>query len=370
MHRLHAALLVILAFAVSGCGPAGSQTARSAPQSYWFELLNGRLEPLVGGRPPVRRELRPWTLQERVAALTLFRGTLHAAVQGYGVARLAPGPEPTFDYLYDQRVFAGRTFGGLLPAADYLVCHAYTDAVFDHGIAGAAEVNLIKLYPGAQGHRVDYLDSAGRGAGWELVRLLSEGGGAYAAEWKLATEQESRFRYSRIQLATLKDMPISRDEFRAAYRTTVIEEPGRAAGSVAGQLVNRIGRDLPEDVPAIFSFRDGARREQYLLRPEATGNPIQITIARGPYGVVALHPDGRLYMIRSGVARVQRHDLPRLPDGYRYHDVQPLEGWVVAAWEQVDFYNVGRSGVLMLRRPIQSSAGRSALTRVIQVSVG
>ena len=328
------------------------------PQPRWFQLQDGALREITPGVLKATA-LQPWTVQERPAGFAEMNGQLYVAINGRGVARINLGEQPSFDYHYDVGLFQGRTFGGFVARADHLLCHFYFNSLLSPSPGGESPgvgVNLIKLYPGEAGHQISYISPPLQQVeeGWEIVVFHSVTAHRYALEWKRTSSEGTEFHHSLFDLQTQDESSLTRQEFRDSFRVVRLRGGvSQAAGPALNVLINQIVSDLPPDTYISFRLNEQDRVENYLRLPDgsSTGLALEVPMIVQRSRYYALLPDGRLYTVPQGGGATTRLSLPRLPSGFQYTDISVSDGWLIAAWEEIDFYRVGAAGLLVTLGP-------------------
>ncbi len=350
-------VLPILFITLSSCLPSGSRQAveRPAPaaETAWFVLDNGRFVEVTGQRLPAAaaEAFVPWTTAERIGGFARLAGAAYAAVNGYGVARIG-AENDRFSYFYDRSLFAGRTFQAVLGEADALLCHVYRNTLLaaDAGSKGAEPPNLVRMKPGRDGYEADFLRPPFQAArpDWQAVSIARTADSRAWIEWKKVSSDRVEFAYTTYDLATGSEEPVSREAFRAANSGVSLEGFVPRAGRALDLLVARIASSAqPGDYLCITAGGGAAARHYVRVPPGGGGTTRQVAAYADDRRAVALEPDGTLLWIVEGASEVVVSRLPPLPPGYVYCDLLVTGHTLIAAWEQVDFFRVGRAGLLL-----------------------
>lgn len=343
----------------------------------WFVLRHGLLERLPGAPDAsalsgAARSL-PWTVQARVADLSLRGGTLYVAVNGYGLAS-SPFPPPAtsrFSTAYSEELFAGRTLTEILADPSGMLLHLYVDRtlaapaqatpaprggpvclVAVRQPAGAAGLSGASYEPLAvpfhSGHPT-----------WEAVAMVRTTATELCLEWKRSGDARTEFAYTRFAWRTGAETVIDRRTFRDAYGFGSLDSP-QADPAVRAVYRAVIERPAPErgragDTALHLVVRaEGAPAERYRHQPPgyaASEAPDLVTVpARWAGGSLwALAPAGALLRATAGGQEVRALELPALPPSCRYTGfVVGADGgsdWVAASWEEIDFTRVGAAGL-------------------------
>jgi hypothetical protein len=225
---------------------------------------------------------------------------------------------------------------------------------------GPEPPNLVRLRPGAEGYQADFVRPPFQALapGWQVVSVARPPGGPYWLEWKRAAGDRTEFAYTSFDVATGDEKTISREEFRAAYGGVSLEGFVAREGRALDLLVSRIasgGREgdyLHISVGVGGGGGVGGVATHYLRMPAGSGEATrQVAVFAETGRALALEADGTLLAAADGSAEVRSSRLPALPRGFVYSDLFVTGTTLVAAWEQVDFYQVGRAGLLITPIP-------------------
>lgn len=354
-----AACLVLLALA--GCARAGAGRAAAVQPSAdanarFFQLDDGAFERVAGPSAFARRQMRPWTVQERIADLAFVGDSLWLAVNGHGLAAVAPGDPPSFTARYDEWLFPQRTITTLVPRGGSIVCHLYYNATLNtaprEGLK-AEGVSFLSFETGLDDYAVLLPPFQRANPGWEAVGVAPLAGGEFLVEWKLAAD-ETRFAWSRFAPEKGTEAPSTREAYQQAlaYRSAddaaVVSRGTRLLFDACLAELAAGGVRPGDAVSVIFVVRE---RTDPLKRSFRTGTgdafvtvPVFLETGAGR----ALLPGGRVVTLAADGSRATL-DLPALPAGFRYTDLVRSAEHLVVPWEEVRFTDVGASGVLFFR---------------------
>lgn len=350
-------VLAFLLLALSSCLPSGSREpagkAASSPTETWFVLENGRLVEVAGSALPgaAAEAFVAWTNAERIGGFARLGGALYASVNGYGVTRIASDGS-AFAYFYDRSLFGGRTLQAMLSEADALLCHVYRNTLLGdrlHG-QGLEPPNLVRMRPGRDGYAADFLLPPFQAAGpeWQAVSLARASDGLAWLEWKKVSGDRVDFAYTTFDLATLKETPVTREAFRAANAGVPLQGFAPRPGRALDLLVEHVASSARPGDYLCISVGGDASAGPYVRVPEGGAGTTRRVAAFAQGGrALALEPDGTLLSATDGSSQVSRLRLPLLPPGYVYCDLVAAGATLVASWEQVDFFRVGRAGLLV-----------------------
>jgi hypothetical protein len=175
-----------------------------------------------------------------------------------------------------------------------------------------------------------------------------------ALEWKLADRRRSLFKYSTYHLGSGLEEEQTKDWF---YKHVVMEPLAAVSDPVLAALMATAARRLTVASPGcVVLFKvvnaAGGRARRFLVKDtQAAGQPVsvyhEVTLTRTEAGVAVLFTEGSFILSRSAVASEwEEGRLPVLPPDCRYTKLGFCGNVLCAAWEQVDFYRVGRAGLV------------------------
>ena len=360
MRRGSALVLAALWCGLAVCSCAPSKPARAGelppadPRARFFQLTGGVFEQVPGPAAFHQRTPVAWTVQERVADLAFLGDALWLAVNGRGLASVAPGDPPSFTARYDEWLFPYRTITTLVPRPDAgsLLCHLYYNAALNTvgpEALKAADISFLSFSTRLDDYAI-LLPPFQRGhPGWEAVGLAPLSDRDFLVEWKLAAEETS-FAWTRF----LPDENGEGEATRAAFQRALAYVPGDAAAVPSGVkgLFDACAAEL-----AARGVRAGTETS-VLYVARARDEPLKATFRAGTGDTFvtvpvfleqtsgrALLPGGRVLSLAvDGTLRTL--DLPALPRGFRYTDLARFGGFLVAPWEEVRFTDVGAAGIL------------------------
>jgi hypothetical protein len=307
---------------------------------------------------------RPWTVQERVADFAQVDGRAFLAVNGYGVTALTLGPDgfPHFQPFYDPLLFGHRTLAGIFSHQGTLLCHLYFNSLLNEVSPESLPtrgISLLRLFPSDGIYRLQTPPFQRRNPEWECVGFVPGADGQALLSWKLSGPRETRFAYTRLDLAGGSE----REARQAAYREAMAFAPvgrGVEAGlrAIASEAVRRLGR--ASTVTGLqFLVREEGRvtTRRYQILPHGFQESDAMVLVLLPVEhrggrFLLLTPDGALLEAAEGSARVSVERLPPLPEGCVYTDLLLADdGHLLAAWERRDFTDVGAAGLLVWKDP-------------------
>jgi len=358
---LLSALLIIL---LSSCAPKELEhiTEAETLPGKWFILRQGHFESTEA--PFTSIPPQPWTVQSRVAALSALEHKVFLAVNGLGIVSLdiTSLSDPHFEYFYDPLIFQNRTITSLFPDKRTLICHLYFNTLLntvqqqDLKIQG---ISLIKLFPGEGIYRFIIPPFQRQNPEWESVSFLLRDQDEFLFEWKHSSPEETLFHYTRLNYREQKEESADRLLFQDSFAfqgVNDLKEPSRLALVING-VINRL---IPAEQGNIstalhFLLKEGnsgviKRYEYYPPGFSSARHPELYTINLVKQGedFIALLPQGTLLRTGPGKKDIETLYLPPTPENIIFTDFYIEDNFLVAAWEEVHFINVGTAGIFIL----------------------
>ncbi len=306
-------------------------------------------------------EFLPWPRQIRVTDLCVFRGKTYLAVNGHGIAVAEVADRAVaITPWYSSNYFSGRSLTRFFSRESALYCHVYFDASFPASRPlppPAARFGLVRIMISPSG--LDYVPRSllfqGKDEPWEAVGAGALDRDTLVLEWKLTQHSQTRFRYSTINLTDSGEEEQNREWF---YAHASASPPTAAADPTAAALmdyaVGRLAKETPGCV-VLFNLVEGAggADRRFVFRDDDGRHPSsvvyhEVRLTRTPDVCSLLLADGRFILARSAARAEWREGrLPELPADCRYQALAVNSGFLCAAWEQVNFYRVGRAGIVI-----------------------
>ncbi len=357
---LLSALLIIL---LSSCAPKDlEQSTEVKPlPGKWFILRQGHFESTEA--PSTSIPPQPWTVQSRVAALNALEHKVFLAVNGWGIVSLdiTSLSDPHFEYFYDPLIFQNRTITSLFPDKKTLFCHLYFNTLLntvqqeDLKIQG---ISLIKLFPGEGIYRFIIPPFQRQNPEWESVSFLLRDQDEFLFEWKHSSPEETLFHYTLLNYREQKEESIDRllyqDSF-AFQRVNDLKEPSRLVLVIERAIKTLILTEQGNKSTALhFLLKEGNSgvRKRYEYYPpgfSSVRHPELYTINLIKQGedFIALLPQGTLLRTGPGGKNIKTLNLPPTPEDIIFTDFYIEDNFLVAAWEEVHFINVGAAGIFI-----------------------
>jgi hypothetical protein len=368
--RVLAALLAAAGALAALASCAGAKPAAPARAS-WFQLQAGVFQPIAGpGSSPSVSEL-PWTIQFRVADIAFLGDALYCAVNGAGLAAIGfdTAGAPVFAYYADPLIFAHRTITTLVPRDGTLAVHLYFNALLndarqrDLPISG---ISIVSFLPAQSDFSFLIPPFQKRNPDWEAVGFAPESENQFDFEWKYTDAAETRFAYTRYRADTQAEEGASREAYLAALGVPSIS--GARVPPDLGEFFEMCRKSMPklaDDASLQFTLRSRKNpvRRTYRSQP-VSDSAVVIPVFEEEGTRLALIPSGRV--IASAASSASRYpadsvasrypadsvrpiDLPGLPRAFRYTDFVKEGDFLIVAWEETSFTNVGRAGLLLYR---------------------
>ncbi|MBN1413060.1 MAG: hypothetical protein JW969_19630 [Spirochaetales bacterium] len=334
----------------------------------WYVLENGRLTPHA--REKWNRDVSylPWTVQERITDIAFLNGRLFFGINGYGIAYLDlnKGTSDGFQYLFDDSLFHYRTFTGFYNMEKGLVAHVYFNSILniiDPGAFSTGEFNLLRITEKNTEFEISQmkLPFQTRNTGWELISLLPVDYECnFCMEWKYSDSLKTDFNYTCFDFASHTEKNTNKSEFMKAFHFRNSEELGKKTrlGIFIQTLLNDL-RDKYENCAFHFTVKkeDSYLSDRYSF-PPANNDPyadiLTVNVLRTPEEYYAVLKDGEVYRcLLNGDNVVQIARLPVLPAESEYTVFYKIRDVYFCAFEEIDFFNVGRAGLVRIRDPFE-----------------
>jgi hypothetical protein len=289
--------------------------------------------------------------------MAFLDGTLYCGVNGSGLAAIGrdSAGKIAFEYHSDALIFGHRTITTLIPRQGSIAIHLYFNALLndarpqDLSISG---ISLVSFMPQKSDYSFLIPPFQRANPDWEAVGFATESENSFDFEWKYTDASETRFRYTRYHADTKAEEPADRDAYLAALGVPAIEGP-----AVPSTLVSFFAScrgempPLPPGASLQFSLRsrESPVTRNYRSRKESE-TAVAVPMFEEDGKLFALLPDGRILSAESGSAP-RGIALPRLPQGFHYTDLVKWGRSLVIPWEEIDFTDVGRAGILVYPLP-------------------
>ena len=331
-----------------------SEGKPAAPaRAAWFQLQAGAFQPVAGpGSAPSVAEL-PWTIQSRVADMAFLGDALYCAVNGTGLAAIGfdAAGAPVFAYHADPLIFAHRTITTLVPRQGTLAVHLYFNALLNDArqrelpISG---ISIVSFLPAQSDFSFLIPPFQKKNPDWEAVGFAPESENEFDFEWKYTDAAETRFAYTRYHADTQAEESATRETYLAALGVPSIS--GAHVPADLGEFFETCRRAIPNlsdgsSLQFALRSRENPVRTSYRSQP-ASDSAVMIPVFEEEGTRFALIPGGRVIVSAASTRPI---DLPGLPRAFRYTDLVKRGDFLVVAWEEVSFTNVGRAGLLLYR---------------------
>ncbi|HEB10954.1 MAG TPA: hypothetical protein ENI06_07045 [Spirochaetales bacterium] len=358
---LLSALLIIL---LSSCAPKDLEQSTEAKPlpGKWFILRQGHFESIEAPSTSIRPQ--PWTVQSRVAALSALDHKVFLAVNGWGIVSLdiTSLSDPHFEYFYDPLIFRNRTITSLFPDKKTLICHLYFNTLLntvqqqDLKIQG---ISLIKLFPIDSIYRFIIPPFQRQNPEWESVSFLVRDQDEFLFEWKHSSPEETYFHYTLLNYREQKEESVDRLLFRESFafqRVNDLKEPSRLVLVIKKVIKTLIPAEQGNKSTALhFLLKEGDSgvRKRYKYYPPGFSSArhpelYTINLIKRGEDFIALLPQGTLLRTGPGEKDLRILDLPPTPEDIIFTDLYIEDNFLVAAWEEVHFINVGTAGIFLL----------------------
>jgi len=351
------------AFAVLACalgcallaGCSGNRPVPPAEAGGWYQIQAGAFQRVASPSASLAVRFLPWTVQARVADMAYLGDTLYCGINRWGLVSVAVSETgtPTFSYRFDALLFPHRTITALLPRRDRLTVHLYYNSVLNDASPGELankSVSLVTFVPQRSEFSLLTPPFQRQNPGWEAVGMAAVSQDEYILEWKQADSLQTQFAYTRFRADTLQETASDQEAFRSALGIPSISGPlvpnPRASLFAAAQT--QVSGQAPATA-LVFSVRSRQAPLTVSYRQVDSADAfVTIPVFEDGERRLALLPDGRVLTTRQDGA-LRTMTLPALPSGFHYTDLVENAGWLIVAWEEAQFTDVGRAGVLVVR---------------------
>ncbi|MBN2534437.1 MAG: hypothetical protein JXB88_16245 [Spirochaetales bacterium] len=359
--------------ACTACIQNGHEKGNSSlKKNEWFTLEQGRL--FRAEHPPAAgtKSLLPWSVQERITDIALFRDKIYFSVNWYGILACSSlnGEQAHFQPYYDYHYFNNKTITMILPVRDteeYILCHLYFNSMVfpyqqDDMLFNSA--NIVKLTHSENELFIEelYPVQPEKAPHWEIVGFLPVNKDMIHLEWKNSRNTYTEFRYSCYSVKEQNEKEETRKDFINAYNFTplTVEETPES-------LIH-----IGEKIMADFSRKAGCTTFHFFLTEKishitscyikAASVPmtdenfeiITIKMFEDEQGYYALMQSGVVYFTGKDDTEIRRISLPALPEGFHYTGFFIHDNILVLTWEELEFMNVGAAGLLLFRDDLLS----------------
>jgi hypothetical protein len=314
----------------------------------WFFLENGDFIRFNDFSEINRNKMLPWTVQERVSDFMFFNNSIIAGVNSCGISIIRCNEDIEFEYLYNKDVYQYNTITKLYPVNNSVVCHFYFNSILNiNGINKENPANTLQYFNSESEEPVS-VSFKQNNPEWEIISMIPSGNNCFYLEWKLENDTNVRFRYSEIAFNTNTEKLINRDTYRSKFNFTDYRNSINDYNTVCIMDLILNTADIAGNVHFMMESSD----TPFLMRYSRNVN------AENEFEEIKLYKSGKTYYAylreRNKVIAATDENvtfeycLPELPSGYNYVEFSVLNDFMVLSWEEIDFFNVGSSGILVI----------------------
>jgi hypothetical protein len=313
----------------------------------------------------------PWPRQTRVTDIISLHGKTLLAVNGRGIAQaLITDKTVSIETHYHPAYFSHRTVTRFFPYRDELYCHVYVDTAFPGGHpdpVSPPRFGLVKITEDGStlGYDARPLLFQQSEEPWEVVGAGYLDPDRLVLEWKLTEPHRSLFRYSTFHLGSGAEEEKTREWF---YANVSIEPVTAASNTVIAALIYAAEKRLTDATPGcviLVTLTDPLQAGDRRLLVSDEKAPGQQVSAYYNVALMAVHEgyamllaDGSYFLARSpDRSDWEEGRFPEPPSRCRYTGLGVGDDYLCASWEQIDFYKVGRAGMVFHKR-VGPPAGR------------
>ncbi|RKX82316.1 MAG: hypothetical protein DRP57_10130 [Spirochaetes bacterium] len=356
-------LIVIAAFSAFSCKEK-KQPPAEPKQSFreWYQIQGGKFEPIDSLVYVLSTEVKPWTVQSRIADSSVVSHKLYMAVNGNGIASLAlmPDSPPLFHYFYDPVIFKYRTITDLLNLKGSILCHLYFNEMLNITTPDTLKIegiSLVKLIPRYENYKFILLPFQKEHPDYESVTFLPETDGLFHFEWKYTSEKETKFAYTSYDFFNNTEKEENRRDFLSGYNFIDEEKAEipadlKALFNASLKVLKNLnsGNNSDSVYFSVKSEDNGIIKRFTYNKADSAENLVKVPVRISQNGLYAMLPKGILIYYSQNNAKPLEYFLPSLPAGYRYTGFNCLDNYLVFYWEQSTFIKVGATGILIWKR--------------------
>ncbi len=353
--RLVTALTIALLISFSGCNDRQGMAGKS-PE--YFLLSGGRFKRVSGMTGLPARDLVAWTVQERVSDIAFDSGKILFAINGYGIAFTDTNKAGDgFHYFFDKELFSGKTITTIIPFGDDACCHFYFNSSLSaNELSHNADDRANFVFFPVQ----DVMDRFTRytlpfervNQEFEAVGFIPVTKVHWVIEWKSSGNQ-TKFDYTKYDMAGRAEEKITRDEFRRAYDFKDISGIGIAEELKLISLAAAAGAGRAEGTTTyhyLLKVKETNLCERYALRAgldpsDSDFEIVNIPMFRDERGIYAISGEDALLFIAYDSDIVRKTELPMLPSMYEYTELFVHGSDAYLPWEESIFYKTGNAGL-------------------------
>lgn len=333
-----------------------------------YLLRDGKFEAVRSSLFLYKREMLPWTAQERISDIAYSSDSIVMTINGYGalVIDVHDPSHPRFDYRIDRDFFINRTLTTMVPLGNDVFCHFYINSFLDPDpyrsiITPTEHVNftLLRLKDNRRSFTPYPMPLQKDRRGFEAVGFVPATKTRWYLEWKLSGTGYTLFEYSIFDLAGKNETPSSRSEYRAAYNFTDL-----ASASVPAPmrtLCDHIARSLRQD-DKVTSYHFNVKHKETNLverfihkaavdESDPNFEIVNVRLFTDGVAIVGIAGNNRIASVSVNGGTVTETGLPGLPDGYEYTMVFLHGRTAYCAWEENSFYKTGNAGLVTVQLP-------------------
>ncbi len=339
----------------NGGAVTGAQESRGPvrdEKTIWYSWKDGSLQQVTSPVSLSSDDWKVWTDQIRGIRIIFLKGDAHLAVNTLGVATLhdvfSSELPLSITEDYNRRLFSDRTIGTFFAHGKRLYIHLYYNTVLHPPIQPDQPLALVSFQPKNGEMRVLPFSFQDEHPDWELVSLIPyQESDLWQLAWKRTGDEKTEFRYTELDVEQWKEREIEEEEFLDLLRPL-----GELKAPVEVQRLIRMydGNAKKRVFDVKLSHFDQARREVFRFGnfkhvEEGKSELLSLSCFRYQNTYFLLTPDDTVLWLHTSGEK-GKYSLPSLPEPFVYTDFITTGKVFLALWEEQDFTEVGKAGIL------------------------
>ncbi len=332
----------------------------NAQKEAWYILEDGLFNKISYPDEIESVEMLPWTVQARVSDLIVFNDSAVVAVNGSGISLINLNENIEFEYFYNKEIYQYKTITSLYPVNNTVLCHFYFNSTLN--VTDLEAIKLVDTNNTINTMQYFFMDSPQpadipfkkRNPDWEIVSMIPVNENTFFLEWKHLHNDIVNFRYSAFQLDTKLEELITRETYRNQYEykdyRTIELETGII--KIINYIIDNI--DISGDIHFLYETVEPPfqLKLKYINHLNPDINITNIKIVKNDNSISALLSAQKQILTIQAENVLDVHELPGLPNNFYYLDFISVNTSFIVSWEEIDFFNVGASGILIIYNQI------------------
>lgn len=351
-HPFLPAHFIIIIFLLAGCSHSSenNQTENSPlnkPEKLYV-LENGNFVKITSFSDLKKKEMLPWTVQERVPDFIVYKNNIIAAVNGYGIAAISSNENIEFEYIYNRDVYQYKTITKLYPYNDSVLCHFYFNSILNiKGIKNNGSANTMQYFYSGNPEPIN-IPFKKNNPDWEIISMIPCGENSFYLEWKREQDNNVNFRYSEVSFNEGTENIINRDMYRKQfdYADFRVENKKSRINEIVEIIIKEL--NISDNIHFIIEVPEPPFLIKYSRNGDSDNDTNEIKIIKNNNSFFALLNDNNKIIIIKNNNQIFSYELPELPLGIKFMEFIAADNLIAVSWEEIDFFNVGNSGIIIL----------------------